>query len=96
MSQTVYGEVEILFAPSTPFFNPVVSRDRGPAWSRSQIWRSWRAGKVDDVALAFENAVAALAKAEMPPSTVTSGNLHVDAAFIRGLNDERIELVRFR
>ena len=31
----------------------------------------------------------------MPPSTVTSGDLHVEAAFIRGFDDERIELVRF-
>ena len=26
---------------------------------------------------------------------VTSGSLNVEAAFIRGINDERIELVRF-
>jgi hypothetical protein len=47
------------------------------------------------VALVYENAIAAGAKGEMPPSTVTSGDLHVEAAFIRGINDERIELVRF-
>jgi hypothetical protein len=40
-------------------------------------------------------SAAAGAKGEMPPSTVTSGDLHVEAAFIRGINDERIELVRF-
>ena len=51
--------------------------------------------EVDDLALVYENAIAAGAKAEMPPSTVTSGDLHVEAAFIRGINDERIELVRF-
>ena len=51
--------------------------------------------EVDDVALVYENAIAVGAKAEMPPSTVTSGDLHVEAAFIRGINDERIELVRF-
>ena len=45
--------------------------------------------------LTDENAIAAGAKAEMPPSTVTSGDLHVEAAFIRSINDERIELVRF-
>jgi hypothetical protein len=51
--------------------------------------------EVDDVALVYENAIAAGAKAEMPPSTVTSGDLHVEAAFIRGIDGERIELVRF-
>lgn len=51
--------------------------------------------EVDDVALVYENAIAAGAKAEMPPSTVTSGDLLVEAAFIRGIDDERIELVRF-
>jgi hypothetical protein len=51
--------------------------------------------EVDDLALVYETAIAAGAKAEMPPSTVTSGDLHVEAAFIRGINDERIELVRF-
>jgi predicted enzyme related to lactoylglutathione lyase len=51
--------------------------------------------EVDDLAQVYENAIAAGAKAEMPPSTVTSGDLHVEAAFIRGINDERIELVRF-
>ena len=51
--------------------------------------------KVDDVALVYENAISAGAKAEMPPLAVTSGDLHVEAAFIRGINDERIELVRF-
>jgi catechol 2,3-dioxygenase-like lactoylglutathione lyase family enzyme len=51
--------------------------------------------EVDDLALVYANVIAAGAKAEMPPSTVTSGGLHVEAAFIRGINDERIELVRF-
>jgi predicted enzyme related to lactoylglutathione lyase len=51
--------------------------------------------EVDDVALVCKNAIAAGAKAEMPPSMVTSGDLHVEAVFIRGLNDERIELVSF-
>jgi catechol 2,3-dioxygenase-like lactoylglutathione lyase family enzyme len=51
--------------------------------------------EVDDVTLAYETAIAAGAKAEMPPSTVTSGDLHVEAAFIRGIDGERIELVRF-
>lgn len=51
--------------------------------------------EVDDVALVYENAIAAGAEAEMPPSTVTSGGLNVETAFIRGINDERIELVRF-
>jgi hypothetical protein len=51
--------------------------------------------EVDDVALVYENAIAAGAKGEMPPSMVTSGDLHVEAAFIRGIDDERIELVRF-
>lgn len=51
--------------------------------------------EVDDVALVYEKALAAGAKGEMPPSTVTSGDLYVEAAFIRGINDERIELVRF-
>ena len=51
--------------------------------------------EVEDVALVYENAIAAGAKAEMPPSTVTSGDLYVETAFIRGINDDRIELVRF-
>jgi hypothetical protein len=51
--------------------------------------------EVDNVVLVYENAISAGAKAEMPPSTVTSGDLHVEAAFIRGINDERIELVHF-
>ena len=51
--------------------------------------------EVDDVALVDENAIAAGAKGEMLPSTVTSGDLYVETAFIRGINDERIDLVRF-
>ena len=47
------------------------------------------------MALVYENAIAAGGKAEMPPSTVTSGSLNVETAFVRGINDERIELVRF-
>ena len=51
--------------------------------------------EVDDLALVYENAIAAGAKGEMLPSTVTSGDLYVETAFIRGINDERIDLVRF-
>ena len=51
--------------------------------------------EVSDVAAVYEAAVSAVATGEMTPSMVTSGELEVETAFIRGLDDERIELLRF-
>jgi catechol 2,3-dioxygenase-like lactoylglutathione lyase family enzyme len=51
--------------------------------------------EVRDVAVAYEVALAAGAKPDLEPGTVTSGELRVDTAFVRGPDDERIELHRF-
>jgi catechol 2,3-dioxygenase-like lactoylglutathione lyase family enzyme len=51
--------------------------------------------EVDDVGMAYETALAAGATSDLEPGTVTSGELRVDTAFVRGPDDERIELLRF-
>ena len=51
--------------------------------------------KVEDVAAAYKSALAAGGTSDLEPGTVTSGDLKVDTAFVRGPDDERIELLRF-
>ena len=51
--------------------------------------------EVDDVPAAYASALAAGGTSDLEPGTVTSGDLKVDTAFVRGPDDERIELLRF-
>jgi len=51
--------------------------------------------EVDDVASAYQKALAAGATPDTPPSTVTAGTLRAEIAFVRGPDGERIELLRF-
>jgi catechol 2,3-dioxygenase-like lactoylglutathione lyase family enzyme len=51
--------------------------------------------EVDDVPAAYAAALAAGGTSDLEPGTVTSGDLKVDTAFVRGPDDERIELLRF-
>jgi glyoxylase I family protein len=50
--------------------------------------------EVEDVASVYQNALAAGAAPDTPPSMVTAGSLRAEIAFIRGPDGERIELLR--
>jgi catechol 2,3-dioxygenase-like lactoylglutathione lyase family enzyme len=51
--------------------------------------------EVEDVPAAYAAALAAGGTSDLEPGTVTSGDLKVDTAFVRGPDDERIELLKF-
>ena len=51
--------------------------------------------EVEDVASAFQTALAAGAQQDTPPATVIVGSARVEIAFVRGPDGERIELLHF-